>query len=94
MVRNDFIIYVIRKRLKNFLTCNENHGGTRGVNSILTLGGGGVRDFCPAKLEIALRKVRYIAILPGASQFYLVLHMIHDNIDMLNAQQLPKIYPL
>ena len=31
---------------------------TRGVNSIITLGG--VRDFCPAKLETALRKMRYI----------------------------------
>ena len=30
----------------------------RGVNRILTLGG--VRDFCPAKLETALRKMRYI----------------------------------
>ena len=65
---------------------------TRGVNSVPTLGG--VRDFCPAKLEIALRKMRYIAVLPGASQFYLVLHMLHDNIDMLNAQQLAKIYAL
>ena len=31
----------------------------RGVNSILTLGGG-VRDFCLAKLETALRKMRYV----------------------------------
>ena len=30
----------------------------RGVNGIHTLGG--VRDFCPAKLETALRKMRYI----------------------------------
>ena len=27
-------------------------------------------------------------------QFYLVLHMLHDNIDMLSAQQLAKIYAL
>ena len=27
-------------------------------------------------------------------QFYLVLHMLHDNIDILNAQQLAKIYAL
>ena len=31
----------------------------RGVNSILALGGG-VRDFCPAELEIALRKMTYM----------------------------------
>ena len=68
-------------------------GAVRGVNSILTLGGGGFRGFCPAKPETALRKMRYIAVL-GASQFFLALHMLHGNLDMLNAQQLAKIYAL
>ena len=31
---------------------------SRGVNSIITLGG--VRDLCPAKLETTLRKMRYV----------------------------------
>ena len=45
-------------------------------------------------LELDSRGGRFLLTKVELLQFYPVLHMLHDNIDMLNAQQLAKIYAL